>query len=69
MTPFRRRASDPVPRNAATREADCRRDTANIPAYVVPKMRHCAMCNRMRTDRQFIASSSRCETCRRKHGA
>jgi len=69
MIPARRRASDPVPRNAATREADYRRDTANIPAYVVPKMRHCATCNRMRTDRQFIPSSSRCETCRGKHGA
>ena len=69
MIGIRRRASDLVPRNAATRESDYRRDTANIPAYVVPKMRHCATCNRMRTDRQFIPSSNRCETCRKKHGS
>lgn len=68
MIGIRRRASDPVPRNAATREADFRRDTASAPVFAIPRMRYCATCGRMRTDRQFVASSCRCETCRRKHG-
>jgi len=60
-----RRADHPAPLNAATFEANFRMGTAKLVPLVVPKMRRCGCCNRLRTERQYIPSSPHCENCRR----